>query len=1014
MRTIFETCDPRPEVLQGDLREEIFAARLKDVIDDTAEPVYGNPAIFFDNTYPTDGLKLLLSEALGRLTGLKPANNPIIRLETAFGGGKTHNLIGLYHAARGNVGNSPERFVDPALVPAPGLVKVVGVVGSDLDPASGIKHKDVTTFTLWGELAYQLGGRSGYELVADSDRDSKAAPGTGLWEQLIGDRPTLILLDEIARHLRSAKAIPTGTQKSDLAEQIVAFLMSLLEFAASKEHVVLVLTLADVSDAFGKETEELRHELGEARRVSARQERVITPTGESEISAIVTHRLFQKIDKTAAREASDAYHSHYARLLDQGVEIPQRAARAEYASELAASYPFHPELLNTLNRKTSTIPNFQKTRGALRLLAATVRQLWQKKPADCHTIHIHHLDLSVGDIADDLTSRLERAVFKQVIEADIVSPLIGSPAHAQAIDHAWLEIGKPPYAQRVATTVFLHSLTQGAASGVDPSDLNLAVLQHDDDPTLVSKAIERLLDSCWFLDYDGHRYRFGTEPSPIKIIVDEMALVGKTKAKAELDRRIKLIWQKGVFEPIYFPNEAADVDDDAKAPKIVVIHYDAASTTSTAAAPPDLVRKIFDHAGALGGYRIYKNNLVFLVADQDEVDNMVEVARKHLALGRIVSPERLKEFNLEQQKKFKGMFDASELEVRVAVTKAYRHLFYPSADAPQANSNLAHESLPAQDQGDVQKDQSAVVLKALRQLDKVLTAEDKPLNSAYVKAKAWDAGQVQITTDDLRRAFAKRLGLRMLLDLNQIKKTIRDGAKQGTWIYYDAGEQVGYGPPSPQPLVQVSEDAVLYTPEEAKRLGIAIKGEAKPTVEETCPVCGMPISRCICGEDVEGGGGGGGQAIKLHAEGTPAQAFQTILDQCQDQQVAAIGRLFISIEGTGKAGATDARALGLAVPQLGKGQYHVEQTMGAEFGEEQFSLRFSGSWDRYKRVKTLTDQLGQEATKLTVKTSLRADFADGLPVDSDQFQTIRDVFDALSMGKVTVDAQPVKQEGTEA
>ncbi len=1009
MRTIFATCEPRQEVLQGELREEIFAARLKDVIDGTAEAVYQDPVVFFDNTYPTDGLKLLLSEALGRLTGLKPANNPIIRLETAFGGGKTHNLIGLYHAARGYVGNTPARFVEPALVPTPGSVKVVGVVGSDLDPASGMKHDGVTTFTMWGELAYQLGGPAGYEAVEDSDRNSKAAPGTGLWEQLIGDRPTLILLDEIARHLRSAKAIPTGTKKSDLAEQTVAFLMSLLEYAASQERVVVVLTLADVSDAFGKETEELSQQLGEARRVSARQERVISPTGESEISAIVTHRLFQKIDKTAAREASDAYNSYYARLLEQGAEIPQRAARAEYASDLAASYPLHPELLNTLNRKTSTIPNFQKTRGALRLLAAAVRQLWQKRPADCYTIHIHHLDLAVGDIADDLTSRLERAVFKQVIEADIVSPLVGSPAHAQAIDRYWVDVGKPPCAQRVATTVFLHSLTQGAASGVDPSDLNLAVLQPDDDPTLVSKGVERLLDSCWFLDYDGHRYRFSTEPQPAKIVADEMSLVGKSKAKAELDRRIRLIWQKGVFDPVFFPSEAADVDDDAKAPKLVVIHYDAASTTSTAVEPPELVHKIFDHAGALDGYRIYKNNLVFLVADQDQVDNMVEIARKHLALGRIVSPERLKEFNQEQQKKFKGLYDASELEVRVAVTKTYRHLFYPSADAPQTHSNLAHEVLAAQDQGDVQKDQSTVVLKVLRQLDKVLTAEDKPLNSAYVKAKAWDAGQVQTTTEDLRRAFAKRLGLRMLLDLNQLKKTIRDGAKQGTWIYYDPGEQVGYGPPSPQPLVQISEDAVLYTPEEAKRLGIAIKGEAKPPVEENCPVCGMPISQCICGDD----GNGGKQIVKLHADGTPAHAFQAILDQCQDQQVKAIGRLFISIEGTGKAGASDARALGLAVPQLGKGQYHVEQTMGAEFGEEQFSLRFAGSWDRYKRVKTLTDQLGQEATKLTVKMSLRADFADGLAVDSKQFQTIRDVFDALSMGKVTVDAQPAMQEGAE-
>ena len=127
MKTIFENCEPRPEVLQGALREEIFAARLKDVIEGTADPVYQDPTTFFDNTYPTEGLKLLLDEALGRLTGVKPANNAIVRLETAFGGGKTHNLIALYHAAAGHAPGPV--FVDPTLVPARGAARLVGIVG---------------------------------------------------------------------------------------------------------------------------------------------------------------------------------------------------------------------------------------------------------------------------------------------------------------------------------------------------------------------------------------------------------------------------------------------------------------------------------------------------------------------------------------------------------------------------------------------------------------------------------------------------------------------------------------------------------------------------------------------------------------------------------------------------------------------------------------------------------------------------------------------------------------------
>ncbi len=557
MKTIFHTCQPRPEVLKGELREEIFAARLKDVIEGQADPVYQDPAIFFDNTYPTAGLRVLLDEALGRLTGMKPANNAVIRLETAFGGGKTHNLIALYHAARGY---SPgPSFVEAGLTPVPGSVRMVGVVGSDLQPRDGLDHGEVTTYTLWGELAYQLGGATGYALAAGSDQD-RSAPGTGLLEKLVSDEPTLIMLDEVARHLRAAKTVPTATGESDLAEQTVAFLMSLLEFAASRERVVVVLTLSGPSDAFGHESDDFRRELAEARRVSARQERVITPTGETEIPAIVTHRLFREIDREAARDVADAYTDFYRQLVERGANLPQRALRAEYAEEMVADYPFHPELLNTLNRKTSTIPNFQKTRGALRLLAMVIRRLWETRPADAYLIHPFHLDLGVEKIVNDLTSRLDRPAFKQVVEADIVSPKAGAPAHAQVSDQDWLAAGKPPYTRRVAATVFLHSLTRGVASGVDPADLLLGVLVPGDDPALLHRAAERLYDQGWFFEWDGRRYRFKPEPSLNKIVADEMGMVGRTKAKSELDRRIRQVWKSGVFKVVPFPQEASEVD----------------------------------------------------------------------------------------------------------------------------------------------------------------------------------------------------------------------------------------------------------------------------------------------------------------------------------------------------------------------------------------------------------------------------------------------------------------------
>jgi hypothetical protein len=1024
MYSIFDLCTPRDEVLKGELREDIFAARLKDVMDKTADPVYGEAKVFFENTYPTAGMKTLLNDALGRLVGEAAGTNAIIRLETAFGGGKTHNLIALYHVCKGAV--SPQVIQQitgqTQRIPDPGEILFAGVVGSDLDPTIGISHPEegVTTLTLWGELAFQLGKKAGYELVKESD-DKKIAPGTGLLERLIGDQPTLLMIDEIARHLRAAMAVPCVTGQSTLADQTVAFLMSLLEFASSKEHCLVVITLASESDAFAAETAQLRQKLTEALQVSARQERVLTPTAEGEIYAIVTHRLFKSINHNSVQDVLRMYGEYYQSMQEKNADLPIRSTRAEYQDEMRQAYPFHPELLMTLNRKTATIPNFNQTRGALRLLAWTVRNLWDKKPQNTWMIHPHHLDLAHSQIAEDLTTHLDRPKFRQVIESDIASPLLGTCAHAQEIDQPLLSAGKPPYAQRLGTTIFLHSLTQGIASGVDPTDLTLATLTPDgsgggDDPAIVSKTLERLVDKAWFLEYDGHRYRFKTEPSINKIIADEMLQVSTTKAKAEIDGRIRHIWKKGYFKPEYFPVEAANVDDDAEAPKLAILHYEACNSSASIGAPPDLVRRIYEYSGTLESFRKYQNNLVFLVADQDQVENMVSVARRYLAIGRIVEdPDRMGEFNKEQRDRLRKERDAAELDVRVAITKAYRYLYYPSSDGSKTDAYLLRETLPAQDQGDVDKDQTNVILRVLRALKKVLTADDDQLSGLYVKSKAWEHNQKSMSTEDLRKAFARKIGLRILLDPGQLKKTIKNGVEQRVWVYYDSQEGFGYDHESPPPLWQISDSVLLYLPEESERLKIRIKGKwlggggDGGTPKVMCPVCGMPEDQCICG--VGGNGGGTEVPLKFQGQGAVNQAFQQIIDQCQEYDVSRVSRLFITIDGFGKQIASDMRALGLAIPQFGKGLFAIEQTIQATFGpegaRETFTQSFTGSWDRYKRLKSITDAFGQEAEELKVRMLVGAIFDAGLEVGGEQVTTMRDVLATLELGKIVLEAVPI-------
>lgn len=581
VRNVVDGARPRADVLAGDLRDEVFAASLEAVVNGTAENVYQDPTAFFANTFPTAGLKSLLAEAFGRLAGRAAA--PVIRLETAFGGGKTHSLIALYHLAAGAARPiGVEEYVDSALLPdLP--VRVPVVVGTSSDPAAGGDRGGVTTRTVWGDIAFQLGA---YEHVARADAE-RTAPGTASLAKVFAGGPVIVLLDELARYLEVANGVPVGN--STLADQTTAFLMALFEYAAGVDHVVVAYSLASSADAFVAQTEAVLEQvtaLKESAAVSARVEHVISPTGENEIAAIVRHRLFERVEPAAAQETAAAYHRAVREQIEDGGDLPAHASQPGYAEDLRESYPFHPELLLGLNEKVSTIPNFQKTRGALRLLARVVRGLWAERPPNTWMIHLHHIDLSDEDTANDLTSRLARPVFKQVIEADIANPMAGAKAHSALVDAHLTDAAKPALATRMVTTVFVHSLVQGVAAGVRPAEAKLAVYTPGDDLGLIERQTEMLLERAFFLHFDGARYRFSTEPSLNAVINQERDLVGRAAAKGELDRRIRTIWKKGAFTPVFFPAEPSEVDDSLGQPKLAVLHYDAVAVEDPSSTPP--------------------------------------------------------------------------------------------------------------------------------------------------------------------------------------------------------------------------------------------------------------------------------------------------------------------------------------------------------------------------------------------------------------------------------------------
>ena len=566
--------------------------------------------------------------------------------------------------------------------------------------------------------------------------------------------------------------------------------MALFEYAAGVDHLVVAYSLASSADAFVYQTEKVLERvqaLKEMAAVGARLEHVINPTGENEIAAIVRHRLFERVDPDAGREVAAAYHAAIVEGIDSNRDLPAHAARAGYARDLEESYPFHPELLLGLNEKVSTIPNFQKTRGALRLLARVVRGLWTKRPPGTWMIHPYHIDLADDEVAADLTSRLDRAVFRQVIEADIANPMAGAKAHAVLVDNRLTEVGKPAFATRMATTVFLHSLVQGVAAGVTPTAAKLAVYAPGDDLGCSRNRPRR----CWIRPSSStstvSATRFSTEPSLAAVVNQERDLVGRASAKAEIDRRIRTIWKKGAFEPVFFPAEPSDVDDTLGQPKLVVLHYDAVSVSDQT---HPLIVRLFERAGTVDGFRTYRNHLVFLAADADAVDHAVDEARRYLAISRIVGdPQRYSQYSKDHRKRLKNMSAQAELTLRIAITRLYRHLFYPDAAAGAKRHYLSRLGLPAQQQGDVNQDQTQIALRILEGTRQGTNGRRQRHSSGVSSGRRHGPPTLLGPHPSrMRKEFAyPNRPSHPVLDINIFKQTVKLGIKAGQWLYFDPG-----------------------------------------------------------------------------------------------------------------------------------------------------------------------------------------------------------------------------------
>jgi hypothetical protein len=494
-------------VLKGDLEDAIFAANFGYVVAGIAPKVYQDPEEFFRNTHPAELLKKLVATIFQRLADPQDAG-AAIRLSTGFGGGKTHTLIALWHLAR----NISRANLGTELLPAAGRPHKVAVAGIDAGEFGAQvcgTHGSLQTHSLWGELAYQLGGEEGYNRLKDIDNPASVPDKNTIRAMLPAD-PTLILLDEIVIYMAILHDRSQG--------QLLAFLNALIGEVGARKQAVLVITDPAGQAAYQKETEKL----ADVTRLQEADKRLSDVLGRSmsnyeaigkETAQVILRRLFESVGKHAAEEVSAEYYNTYQRVLAEHPDVlPPEAATPDYAQRIVQCYPFHPRLLETAQWRLGAMQDFNQSRGTLRLFARILRDIWESA-SDIALITAGDLDWHSRRIQADLLERLKRDNFKAVVESDVIQ-------HAGELDAQY----STDIHRRVAAALLLESLPFTAASALDRREVTLAVLRPSDVGHEPGEALDRLQRVCWhtYKTEGGVKVQFRYEPNAIKII-DERA-----------------------------------------------------------------------------------------------------------------------------------------------------------------------------------------------------------------------------------------------------------------------------------------------------------------------------------------------------------------------------------------------------------------------------------------------------------------------------------------------------------
>ncbi len=815
MKSWRTVAQPHPDVLQGTFQQSEFAADLSAVRKGKATPEYQDAAAFFERTFITEGMRNLLTQVAQRLNG--KGGDPVIQLQTAFGGGKTHTMLAVLHLA-GRKGSASKLAGVQAVLKAAQVDDVpqahVAVLdGNEHSPGQSWKQGRTEIHTLWGELAWQLGGAEGFELVRESD-EAGTSPGKDVLVRLLTKyAPCVVLVDELVAYVRqfnSTERISGGTYASN-----ISFAQALTEAVKLVPNAVLLASLpeSEVEAAGGQG----REALSALEKVFGRVHAVWKPVAAQEAFEIVRRRLFQGISDEGARdEVCRAFAALYEA---EGQHVPPAAREPQYLDKLRVAYPIHPEVFDRLYEDWTVLHGFQRTRGVLKLMAQVIHQLWREDNQE-PLVMPASLPLANAKVRVELTTHLNPG-WDPVLDRDIDS----DRSESASVDKD-PRFGAVHAARGVARTLFLATApaTTGAtaAKGIDAPRVVLGCLQPGQNSADYRDALKRLMDRMHHLNASGDkeaagtRFWFDTRPTLRRAMEDRRnQLSGKPEVDDAVASAVEKVFRNfELISGVHVFTAHSDVPDDGEL-RLVVLPLSAPASKAERRLADDAVRDFVKKNGSKPRYRA--NRLVFVAPEQTALAQLDFAARTHVAWAQLV--EEIEEGRLTvdnlQKKQAEREAEAAQAALSRTVRECFKWLLVPRQENA-TDRDVQVEALTLNSGATAWAKEVEWVLK---QNEGVIPAWSPIhlrtlLQELYWKPERPHVGALAVWAD-----FEKYLYLPRLVDRQVFERAFEEGLRSKEYFGIARGEKGGVyeGLQLGEGRTQLDDTVLLVEPGEAAK-----------------------------------------------------------------------------------------------------------------------------------------------------------------------------------------------------